>query len=102
MRPGAATAVLRRTPVHLHTSSSGCQWPTESNLACTGSASARLPDSAARRASLYYIALLMQMHGIRVRVEPRNLINRFIPRTFRPDVADDETKRAIQGAIPDI
>ena len=51
---------------------------------------------------LYYIALLMQMHGIRVRVEPRNLINRFIPRTFRPDLADDETKRAIQGAIPDI
>ena len=44
----------------------------------------------------------MQMHGIRVRVEPRNLINRFIPRTFRPDLADDETKRAIQGAIPDI
>jgi len=51
---------------------------------------------------LYYIALLMQMHGIRVRVEPRNLINRYIPRTFRPDLADDETKRAIQGAIPDI
>jgi hypothetical protein len=51
---------------------------------------------------LYYIALLMQMHGIRVRVEPRNLINRFIPRTLRPDLADDETNRAIQGAIPDI
>ena len=51
---------------------------------------------------LCYIALLMQMHGIRVRVEPRNLINRFIPRTFRPDLADDETKRTIQGAIPDI
>jgi hypothetical protein len=44
----------------------------------------------------------MQMHGIRVRVEPRNLINRFIPRTLRPDLADDETNRAIQGAIPDI
>ena len=42
------------------------------------------------------------MHGIRVRVEPRNLLNRFIPRTFRPDLADDETNRAIQGAIPDI
>ena len=42
------------------------------------------------------------MHGIRVRVEPRNLINRFIPRTLRPDLADDETNRAIQGAIPDI
>jgi hypothetical protein len=51
---------------------------------------------------LHYIALLMQMHGIRVRVEPRNLINRFIPRTLRPDLADDETNRAIQGAIPDI
>jgi hypothetical protein len=56
---------------------------------------------------LYYIALLMQMHrdGIRVRVEPRDLslLNRFIPRTFRPDsdLADDETNRAIQGAIPD-
>ncbi len=46
----------------------------------------------------------MQMHGIRVRVEPRDLLNRFIPRTFRPDrdLADDETNRAIQGAIPDI
>ena len=47
----------------------------------------------------------MQMHGIRVRVEPRttsNLLNRFIPRTFRPGLADDETNRAIQGAIPDL
>jgi hypothetical protein len=44
----------------------------------------------------------MQMHGVRVRVEPRNMINRFIPRTLRPDLADDETNRAIQGAILDI
>ncbi len=51
---------------------------------------------------LCYIALLMQMHGIRVRVEPRNLLNRFTPRTFRPDLADGEASRAIQGAIPDI
>ena len=51
---------------------------------------------------LYYIALIMQMHGIRVRVEPRNLLNRFLPRTFRPGLADDEANRAIQGAIPDI
>jgi hypothetical protein len=42
------------------------------------------------------------MHGVRVKVEPRNLLNRFIPRTFRPGLADDETNRAIQGAIPDI
>ena len=51
---------------------------------------------------LYYIALLMQLHGTRVKVEPRNLLNRFIPRTFRPGLADDEANRAIQGAIPDI
>jgi hypothetical protein len=47
-----------------------------------------------------YIALLMQMHAIRVKVEPRDLLNRFIPRTFRPGLADDEANRAIQGAIP--
>ena len=51
---------------------------------------------------LYYIALLVKIHGIRVRVEPRNQLNGFIPRTFRPGLTGAEASRILQGAIPDI
>ena len=51
---------------------------------------------------LDHLALILKISGVPAKVEPRNLVNGFVPRPLQRDPAQNRlVNRALQGAIPD-
>jgi len=51
---------------------------------------------------VHFIALMMKLSGMSVRVEPRNMVNPFVPHALLRDPTQGQlVQRVLQGAIPD-
>jgi hypothetical protein len=49
-----------------------------------------------------FVALMMKLSGVSVRVEPRKMTNQFVPQPpLRDPTQDQLVQRMLQGAIPD-
>ena len=44
----------------------------------------------------------MQTSGMQAKLEPRNLLNGFVPRTLQHDPSQQQATWALQGAMPDL
>jgi hypothetical protein len=55
---------------------------------------------------LFLIYSIMKLCGISVKLEPRNMMNKLVPRPLRRDVEQErhrrKMRRALHGAIPDL